>query len=313
MTKPLTPIFVYGCPRSGTTLLGTMVGSMNGMICLPEAQFIGRLAPLDNPAAPIDVAETWATLRGHWRFRAWGWRPSGDPGADIRTYRQLIEWLVRAYARDHGRSEVVGFVEHSPEKFSSISRLRHHFPDARYVHLLRDGRAVAASLIAAEFGPNNAIEAAEYWMGRVGAAYAVAHQLGAERVLHLRYEELVQKPDAVMDRVAGFIGLDAAASQADAQAFDVPSYYAKNNRLIGKPLDPGRIEAWRQELSKRQIEQFELRAGDFLQLFGYERVSAEEAVAPVGNLERTWLEFTAWLKRRQNQLRRRRRRLRSAA
>ncbi len=308
------PIFVYGCPRSGTTLLGAMLGSLEGVVCLPEAQFIGRMAPVDDPAATIDVAKTWAKLRANWRFQAWGWSTDSGPGAEVRTYRQLIEWLAREYARDQGHADIVGFVEHSPEKLSYISRLRRHFDDARYVHVLRDGRAVAASIISAEFGPNNAFQAATYWIARVGAAYAIAHQLGAEKVLHLKFEELVKEPDAVINRVARFVGLNAAAdSQGQSQAFDVPSYYAKNNRLIGKPVDPRRIDAWRQELTAREIEQFELRAGDFLQLFGYERVSAQEAIAPIGNLERTWLEFTSWLKRRRNQLRRRRRKLQSAS
>src|SRR4030095_1909271 len=93
----------------------------------------------------------------HWRFRIWefdlgGRRPERDTVKP--TFRAAIEWLVRQYAESVDRAGARIWVEQDPGNVVHIWKLLQHFPDAKFIHIVRDGRAVAASMLPLDWGPN---------------------------------------------------------------------------------------------------------------------------------------------------------------
>jgi hypothetical protein len=268
----MRPVFVGGCPRSGTTLLGTMLGSRPDCLCVPESHFKVDVLRFDEVARDrVDVARTFALMRRYRDFL--GWAPSLEaPGADsasVVTYSDLVEWLVRRYGASVGKPAPALWVDHTPDNVRFASTLFELFRDARMIHIVRDGRAVAASIMPLPWGPNRIEPAALYWIRHVGHGLAAEACWGPARVARVRYEDLVQRPEPTLRRLCEFLEIDYHPGMLRADGFTVPRHMQTPFPLIGKPPDPRRIDAWRTELSSRQIELFERRVDEFLRYFGY--------------------------------------------
>jgi hypothetical protein len=279
----MIPIFVGGCPRSGTTLLGAMLGAHRDVICPPEAPSIAPRALHSGGALPpAEVGRTRRAIQTDYKFRYWALEQQDLDGcvraADTR-YDQIVESYVRAFGRRHGRVDARFWVEHSPTNIMYVRRLRDAFPEARFVHLLRDGRAVAASILPLTWGPNTIIEAALQWASYVGHGLAAEQLLPASQIRRVTYEDLVTRPADVLGELCRFVGLDFDPDMTLGKGLEVPAYTRDQHALVGKPVDRKRSDRWRQALSARQIEMFEALTGDLLPTLGYD-LQCAEARAP---------------------------------
>jgi Sulfotransferase family len=270
----MRPVFIGGCERSGTTMLGAMLGGHAECVCVPETQFIEQLlAAPDFDPDTVDTAKTLAKIRANERYRLlWDLplervAPAQDQTGP--TYARLLSWLVGQYANRLGKPNPSVWVDQTPTNFRRALTLLRMFPDARFIHLVRDGRAVAASLLPLDWGPNNILHAAEFWMGRCALGLAAEVELGGARVQRVRYEDLVQDPERVLRGIAGFTGLEYQPAMAQGGGHRVGRYSQRQHRLVGQPPQKSRAEAWRRSLSRREIEIFEAEAGELLELLGY--------------------------------------------
>ncbi len=286
----LLPVFIVGCGRSGSTMLGAMIGAHPDIICIPEGQFIVDLMPPGDSSREVDPVAIIDRIVKHWRFRVWDFdlgrrRP---PRYDVQpTYRAAIEWLVRQYARSVNRPSPHIWVDQAPGHETHIWKLLQHFTDAKFIHIVRDGRAVAASIMPLDWGPNEIYSAARKWKERVGYGYVAGAALGPERVLHVRYEDVVERTEPTMQRVAHFLGVRFTPEMLSPTGLRLPSFTRHQHRLIGTPPQSDRTAGWRKTLSQRDIEIFESVVGDLLPLLGYRPVFGLEA-KPLTFLERRW-------------------------
>ena len=268
----MRPVFIGGCSRSGTTVLGAMLGTHTDCLTVPESQFIIGLLRETEEGESFDAARVAEMLMRHFRFKTWEVDiPPLSPQerAEIDTYPRLIERFVRAYGRAVGRPEPRLWIEHSPINVQHGPLLLELFPDARMLHVVRDGRAVAASVMKLEWGPNEMHTAAQRWMQRLAYGFAAELVLGAERVQRVRYEELIAEPEATLRRLCDFLDLDYQPEMIRGSGLRVPEFTAKWHSLVGAGPDRRRLDAWQQELDDRQIEIFESLAGDLLRYLGY--------------------------------------------
>ncbi|MEM7571065.1 MAG: sulfotransferase, partial [Pseudomonadota bacterium] len=164
-----------------------------------------------------------------------------------------------------------------------VAELARWFPDARFVHIVRDGRDVALSHQDYAFSEGNYLEIAEQWSAQTLQAQRAASGIG-ERHLQITFEALVQAPEETLTKVCAHIGLpyDAAmltyTQRVDAK---IP---AKRRGLwpeIGNSPQPSKTERWRQHMSNAARFVFEKHAADALQAFGYDMSDpATNGVAP---------------------------------
>jgi hypothetical protein len=267
----LIPIIVAGCERSGTTMLGAMLGELDGVVCLPESPFIG-LNAYTAARGPVEASLIRACFERHERFDDWreaGCRELSLPLDEKERYDALVSGFVRQYAAAVAVGAPVWFVEHSPTNVLRLDRLVAAFPAAKVLHIVRDGRAVAASLFEVDWGPNDAKAAALLWSTRVAAGLAAEQRLGPGVVHRVTYEALVTESDEALRSISAFTGIPLQRTQHN--AFRVPSYAATTHRLVGARPDPRRIHAWKDRLTARQIEIFEATAGSLLSCLGYVR------------------------------------------
>jgi hypothetical protein len=275
----MIPVFIGGHPRSGTTLLGDLIGAHSDCICTPESQFkisVYRRQNLQRAHEP-DIPKIAGLIGKHWRFRIWGVDIAGIPYREIRSYRDLILWMVKAYAENNSRPHAGMWIDHTPANIQFTGTLAEIFPEARFIHLVRDGRAVAASIIPLDWGANTIDRAAYSWMEFISCGIAAEASLGHERILRVSYEDLLREPQSTLERICFFLNLQDQPRMTEGGGFRVPGYTARQHSLLGRKPDAQRAHAWEKRFTPRQIEIFESIAGDLLSSLGYPLIFGNSA------------------------------------
>jgi len=264
----MIPIFISGCDRSGTTLLGSIIGSANNAIAVPESQFLINLyrLSLNGMLCPNKAS---SFLSSNKRFLIWNSSiPSFEGVKKIKT-GEFIERLVENYSIQK-KENLKFWVDHSPGHICYLMRLCEIFPEARFIHMVRDGRAVAASILSLPDWPFGTVYGvAQHWIKRVGIGVAAECSL-KDKILRVHYENLLKNPKIVLQKICNFIGLDYEERMLKGNGFKVPEYTKQQHQLVGKGIFIKRIDAWKKELSVNDIRVFESVCGDMLPYLGYE-------------------------------------------
>jgi hypothetical protein len=269
-------VFIGGCDRSGTTLLGSMLGAADGCITTPESQFKFPLLRWANQELCLsDIKDILSEIAPNFRFKLWR---SAVPGVErflqakkAVMLREVLFEVVWEYACSLSRETFECWIDHTPANIRYLHTLSKVFPEARFVHIVRDGRAVAASVIPLLWGPNTVYHAAAWWAERLSFGLAAEHAL-PKKVHRVRYEDLVQKPTETLCRLCDALEIQFEEQMVESKGFRVPEYTIHQHQLVGRPPDRARVEAWRKELDGRDVEVFEYLAGDLLQSLGYEPI-----------------------------------------
>ena len=266
-------MLVLGVRRSGTTLLRVMLDRSSVLAVPDESYFVPQLAHRHpgrvDPAAFVDDLRRLPTLR------EWG-LPPGEIAARLRpglTTGEAIAAVFEAYAARAGKER---WGDKTPLYMQHLRLLERLFPDARYVHLIRDGRDAALSFLSLPPGivtegwghPRDAAGFACQWRTEVEAARALGRRVGPVRYLELRYEALVERPGEELRRVCAFAGLPFEAGMLDyAGTLDLSA--KPHQRRLAQPPTSG-VRDWRRDLAPADVLAFERVAGDLLGRLGYE-------------------------------------------
>ena len=254
------------CGRSGTTLLRAML-ERGGQIAIPPESYFPVSLQQRHGGGGFDPLAFGADLRANVRFREWD-VPAPDL-TDARTYADALRAVYAAYAMAHG-AERSG--DKTPPFVLHMDLLAELLPEARFVHLIRDGRDVASSLVQTSFGPNGLARAAEVWMRRVSRGRASGARLGPERYLEVRYESLVRDPTVTLGSVCAALDLDFREGMLTPEqgATPVPARERPHHANLRLPVTAG-LRDWRRDMPEADIALVEAVAGDLLSELGYER------------------------------------------
>lgn len=299
MTHPAP--FIVGVGRSGTTLLRMMLDSHPHLAIGPETHFVPEL---------IRACRGWRAsperaLRTITDSRRWGDfdLDERELGARLRALdpfgpAEALRAFYGLYAERQGK---LRWGDKTPVYVTKMRQIAETLPEARFVHLIRDGRDVALSrarrAMRAASTPQNA---ARKWRDRIREA-----RRQAERVPHyleVRYEDLVLDTEPTLRRVAEFLELtwdpamldyhERASERLREVARDLPPADGKQHRpaeerlaahaLTAEPPSPERIGAWREQMSEPDRAAFEEVAGELLAELGYPVGDSEAAVGGGG-------------------------------
>ncbi len=263
------PVFVGGCPRSGTTLLGAMLGVGPTRITVPEAMFKFRLLAAAKDGR-MTAADAVATLQGAPRFDLWRVPvPRVDELAPDLEIRALLSGLARDFGRRTGKPDADVWIDHTPGNIRFAGSLARLFPDAKFINIVRDGRGVAASVLGLDWGPNRIEEAATWWGTHVALGLAAERLLGPQLMRTVRFEDLLADPEHTLRELCSFLGTPYDEEMITRRDYKVASYTVTDHVLVSGPPDSSRSEAWRSKLTAGQIEEFEYRTGELAQYLGY--------------------------------------------
>lgn len=267
------PLLVLGVSRSGTTMLRVVLDRSPGLAIPDESFFVPLLARRHRRT--VDVARFLDDVSRIPSIAGWGLgvddvAPRLRPGLDAG---QAIAAIFEAYAARHGKPR---WGDKTPMYMRHLPLLDRLFPDAQYVHLIRDGRDAATSFRQMPTGtytrtwahPRTAAEFACLWRTEVAAARALGARVGPARYLEVRYEDLVAEVEGTVRSICDFASIPFEPEMAAyAGTVDV-SRKPHQQRLLDPPT-PG-VRDWRAELSREEALSFERIAGDLLARLGYE-------------------------------------------
>jgi hypothetical protein len=166
-------------------------------------------------------------------------------------------------------------------------------PEARCIHVIRDGRDVALSQRGLWFGPgDNAEAAAEFWLSRIQLARRQAPLL--EHYLEIRFEQLIHNPIDALVNICEFLEIPFSEkmltyyvnAQKRLDEFE-DHYYADRSLLIKREAllslfklaknspDSSRVFCWKKEMSEADQRSYERIAGQLLKDLGYETCFTE--------------------------------------
>jgi hypothetical protein len=208
------PVFVGGAPRSGTHIVAHLIGAHPRYFVIPYEVSVHCDWRLGIPAylrGSIDRDELIDKLRTVWWRSPLPWRPDverglfklierpdldtaldalrASPGDDRLSASRSLAGIL--FERIAARSGKPGWVEHSPLNISSAPDVLSLFPDAKFIHVVRDGRDRAASVVPLPFGAESFEVALRRWAQVLRRGEAVAQVIPDEQHLALQLEDLV--------------------------------------------------------------------------------------------------------------------------
>ncbi|HEY0872607.1 MAG TPA: sulfotransferase [Vicinamibacterales bacterium] len=280
------PLLIMGSPRSGTTFLSQMVNRFFDFHISRDNGTLLRFHRLLRNYEPLaDDANLRRLIRDLYqdhfftsRIRQRGMGLSEDElfrRVRTRTYGGLIEAVFQANAEQHGK-------RHWGYKRASFGRVKGNyvddlFPEARFVHIIRDARDVVLSM---RNTPKVLLErswhfAAVDWVSHVETGRRIGRSLGPDRYLELRYETLMADPVNTMLTIFEFAG---SGPDGDTRA-------QKLRNEIGGLIKANNVEKWRRMMPSPALRRVERVAGPLLGTLGYPVVDRDVAGQPVGRLE----------------------------
>lgn len=273
------PIFLFGFERSGTTLLSMMAGA-HPELAVPLSTTgtwyrLGRRIEADYNAlaTPADVERLVDDLLAEERIKLWDETFTRDEildGLPTGNFGAVIDRFHGLYAR---RKDKACWGNIDIATIYDMDMAHRWFPDARFVHIVRDGRDVALSHLTYRYGLSNIGETADVWREVVETNMKMGAMLPPDQYMVLRYEDLILDSEATLARLCDFMGLPYAPEMLDyARAVDekIPDSKRFLWPAIGKPPQASKAYGWKQKMSADRRVVFEWKAGGLLKALGYE-------------------------------------------
>jgi len=282
---------IVGSPRSGTTLLRLMLDANSTLAIPPETGFLTLGEKLTGKGDKLREKFFHAVVNYS--------EPPSWPDFEIpeETFRAALNEITpfnisegfrtfyRIYATRHGKTR---WGDKTPIYCRHLNTIRRALPEARFIHIIRDGRDAALSLRRMWFSPGWEIETqASYWRDCVLAARRAG--VGRGDYMEVRYEELVLNTEETLKRVCGHSALTYERGML--------SYYERaperlkehKGRLLPdgtllltqdqrfqqqqrttEPPDPACVFGWKRTMDTDEQKRFARVAGELLKELGYE-------------------------------------------
>jgi hypothetical protein len=239
------PVFLVGSERSGTTLLRLMLDHHPEIAFEKEFDFVVTKVSDAGELPPLDGYLDWiTTVRGA--------DYSIEPSVG---YRELVNGFLRQKQAASGGKRHVGATIHR-----NFDRLRFLWPDARYIHLVRDPRDVARSVVQKGWA-GNIYQASEFWIQAENCWDSLVPNLSSNQAIEIHYEDLVLRTHLVLSEICRFVGVEYSEEMLGYPA-DAPQYPSP---------DPSLAAQWKTKLPPREVAMVERRTVGMLESRGYAR------------------------------------------
>jgi len=273
MSREIIPIFIMGVPRSGTTFLASSIASHSNVIALPEMHYVFRLMEEEMIYGSLSSEVKIGLLKEDFYFCSMELFESDDElklFVDGKGIKQLILAIIELYNKKYDKKTYTHWVEHSPHSHYYLHLIKYYFPNAKFIHSLRDPRAVYRSTIREPWGFKDIITGAKNWN------VIVRDILTKEKcydVYTVKYEGFVDDIEKSLKVVSVFIGVNYSPMMLTNEGFRVHDYFRKERSFFGEKADSSRKDKWKESLTKKEIEHINAINYSLMIQLGYLHVS----------------------------------------
>lgn len=231
--------FIIGTGRCGTTMLAQMLNS-HSKICVPhELQILFQYSnngprlyeifeekknEIFGPEDFIELIKNICPYKFHEYFDYRGFFEKQR--YPVWSLKELVNRLYAEIAESKNKNILI---EQTPWYGQRIDILNELFPDAKYIHMIRDGRDVAISFARTPWWHNDIGQNLERWNNEVKQIISSAEKLlNPNQVLQVRYEDFVENPESGLIRISAFLGVEFESSMLDPSTYINYSLYGKS-------------------------------------------------------------------------------------
>ncbi len=270
--KNKSPIFIVGAGRSGTTLLRQILNCHPSLAIVPESHFISwfyyklhvygdlhtkhNAITLINDIVSTDRFQKWSLEIGNLNDFYTKYKPN--------SYRSILESLYYEYAYQQGKAR---WGDKTPAYVEELNIILTLFPDAKIIHVVRDGRDVYLSHKKVPWGPKTAETAAVYWVNCL-QKISNCEQLNSKNLLEVRYEDLVTTPKKQLTCICNFIDekfYPYLLNYQDHVRDDVRHW---KSQYFNKKIT-AQTQKYLSQMPRRKVRSFERIASKLLEKYGY--------------------------------------------
>ena len=280
--KDGNPIFIVGAQRSGSTLLRLILNAHSNIAIPEEARFLMPLLRRDylhHQFTGKSLKALIEYLSMNPQFKLWHY-DSTDLFAELSqmdslTVRDLIDRMYTSYCRSENKRRWGD----KSLFFRSIDVLHAMFPNARFIHIVRDGRDVFHSWRKMDPSKGNVAVTALDWHYKVYRIEKSFAGLPKGNAMTVRYEDLLQRPEDMIQSICSFVGADYEPDMLDFYRSSSKYIGAHHSELIFQPLNAQNCFKWKRSLTQREIRVYSLLARRPLARYGYETASIPMSIS----------------------------------
>lgn len=272
MPDLVNPFFLVYDSRSGSTFLANCMVKSLGLVIPPESNFLDRVLikyPKEIIENRKELSSVIEIIRSDEKFSDWGIDANTLYNCDLPV---KIDALVSTILKMYGSG--TGYVVKKGNLIFRHEKLKHVFPESKFICIIRDGRAVYSSkkfsLHSRTGKPfeTDPFIAANTW----STITKLMHDIEDEGDgIIVKYEDLVKSPDKVMDKIAEFLSFSMIRENSK-KDYVVPLRYRGLHENIDKSPMIDNIVKWKQHLRREEIFAFEKEAYETLVGEGYNPV-----------------------------------------
>lgn len=272
------PFFIVGSGRSGSTLLRVMLASHSRLTIPPETWYLIPLLErfsIDRSLSADEVERAIAIIVNHYRWPDMNLNAQDFRGQASRLSKPYLRDLVEVVYRSHVQAEgKARWGDKTPTYIQILPQLARMFPDSRFIHLIRDGRDVAKSFQDTDWIGRWLHDNAREWSAALRCHWRWARSEFRDRILQVRYEDLVLDTEGTLRTICGFIGEEFEEQmlswqmQVDKQ---VPARERDVHAKLKLKPEADSVARWKREMTAREVFVSEAFMGSDLTRLSYER------------------------------------------
>jgi hypothetical protein len=262
----LTPLFIGGCARSGTTVLAKIISEKFKFVVTPESQFKSDPNYFKDSRFYFGIKDHIEILKSK-RFKGWDIHEELLFDTEIKSFDLYLDYIVSRFAKKHNLG-AHPWLDHTPNNIKHFKFLKEIFPKASLIHVVRDGRAVYNSVKSLSWGPSDVRSAVSWWKGQVLEGLSLEYFYPND-VIMVKYEDILNKEPKTIKKLEAFLINNGYQFNDQVQDIFIPKYSNSQHTLVNKGIDLGRIDSYIKELDKKEIKYFDFHGNSLLEDLGY--------------------------------------------